>query len=252
MIVNKCKKYNPLAESEHMDLWKKADNHRGVNWWGWYVFPIGRNRDSDILENSNFEAALEKLTALPEVLVEPPDRYLGRGVPKDEKVDSVICVNNNHWAVGWIEWIAIHPRNRAAVRLADELIDRYNSYPVLDECHYEDMLDQDRGEFIEKCLIPAIENELRLVVNKEDEYEECPDELWYQAEKCLSFMEKGGIPHVYNYECSMAERAEERASTEGFWMDEEAYAKEQIRWIVSQFTEDSKLEGGHGQMSLFD
>jgi hypothetical protein len=47
--------------------------------------------------------------------------------------DTVIVVRESHWAVGWVEWIAINEADADALAKADEQCGRLECYPVLDE-----------------------------------------------------------------------------------------------------------------------
>jgi len=103
--------------------YEKPSNYIGKTWEGWVCF-LGRTRDSELLTNHNFETALERLLALPQHIVEGEL--------------SVMAVKESHWACGWVEYIIIHPSNRAAVKLADELAKKLDDYPILDESGYSD------------------------------------------------------------------------------------------------------------------
>ena len=70
-----------------LELWEKAPNYMGEHYDDYYVGP-GRSRDSDALEESNFEAALEMLGG--------------------ESEPEVIVARSSHWAVGWVEQILVH------------------------------------------------------------------------------------------------------------------------------------------------
>jgi len=50
-----------------------------------------------------------------------------------------MIVRESHWAVGWVEWIAIHESDTAALAEADEILCTLADYPVLDDMHYSDM-----------------------------------------------------------------------------------------------------------------
>lgn len=102
--------------------WVRPSNYIGATWEGWLVF-LGRNRDSDLLTNHNFETALAALEACEAT----------QHSQETEDAGTVLKVSENHWAVGWVEWIAIHPSNEAAVKLAEDLATRLDSYPILDE-----------------------------------------------------------------------------------------------------------------------
>lgn len=41
--------------------------------------------------------------------------------------------------VGWVEWVAIHESNTAALELAEELMAKLEDYPALDEEHWSMM-----------------------------------------------------------------------------------------------------------------
>lgn len=104
--------------------WIRPNCYVGQTWEGWLVF-LGRTRDSDLLTSHNFETALERLE---EVNADHPT----------EDTRTVFAVSESHWAVGWVEWIAIHPSNTRAVALANELADDLDGYPILDEDRYSD------------------------------------------------------------------------------------------------------------------
>ena len=108
--------------------WVHPSSYFGATWDGWLVF-LCRNRDSDLLTNHNFETALAALWALNTDLPEGAHKY----------ADSSVCaVRESHWAVGWVEWIAIHPSNVAAVAMANEIADKLDAYPVLDEDRFSE------------------------------------------------------------------------------------------------------------------
>lgn len=91
--------------------WTHPDNYAGATWEGFYSSGFGRSRDSDCLEETNFQVAWERLSAISE---------------------NVQMVHESHWAVGWVEWIAIPADDAPALKLADSLRARYESYPCLD------------------------------------------------------------------------------------------------------------------------
>lgn len=51
----------------------------------------------------------------------------------DETPESRLVIRENHWAVGWVEWIAIHESDTGALKVADELATGLEDYPVIDE-----------------------------------------------------------------------------------------------------------------------
>jgi hypothetical protein len=82
----------------NLKKWTLPPSYVGAVWPEYYVF-LGRTRDSDCLTESNFACGLEGIGG---------------------ETDTVIVVSENHWACGWVEWIAIHESDEAALRLADQ------------------------------------------------------------------------------------------------------------------------------------
>lgn len=115
--------------------WERPDNWAGKPWYGWFV-GLGQTRDSDTLTRSNFEVFLKALRELPEVLVDDSENAEQSYRTEREdwsEVDTVYVVQESHWAHGWIDWIAIHPKNDAAIKLADEMLCALSDYPALDD-----------------------------------------------------------------------------------------------------------------------
>ena len=106
--------------------WTHPDNYMGPRWEGWFIH-LSQHRDSEILVESNFNVAVAAFEKLPEV------KLVGDDVMPDGDTRSFIVVRDAHWAVGWNEWIAIHPSNKAAMALAEAQCARLNNYPILDE-----------------------------------------------------------------------------------------------------------------------
>lgn len=98
-------------------MWVRPDNYVGKNWNGWAVI-VGRHRDSDLLSNHNYESIMEVLhcSAI------------------DDDAWQVISVN--HWAVGWIESIAVKVDNEYAACMAAQIFQQLQSYPIWDEDGY--------------------------------------------------------------------------------------------------------------------
>ena len=94
--------------------WVLPDSYGGAQWPEYFVF-LGQSRDSDAIERSNFERGLTALGG---------------------ESDTILVVRERHWAVGWVEWIAIHESNMAALIEADDMLCALSDYPVLDEEHY--------------------------------------------------------------------------------------------------------------------
>lgn len=84
----------------------------------WLVLDIGRNRESDCLQESNWHVALKKLG--------------GENYDDVDDTGDVRIVRFGHWACGWIEHIFVRP-NTLAHKIAKKLESEIEDYPVLDE-----------------------------------------------------------------------------------------------------------------------
>ena len=118
----------------------------------------GRNRDSDTLENSNFETILASLGG---------------------ESESVWIESFNHWACGWIELILISPDFPGKVKEAEAVLERLSDYPVFDEEHFSQKEFEEMVEgyhsFYRKRIIEAIEeaeqeNETCFLINTDGEF----------------------------------------------------------------------------------
>jgi hypothetical protein len=138
--------------------WTLPSNYMGASWPAYYSAGIGESRDSDTIERSNFRTAWAALDALNtdcpvcEGSGDAPEPWgrLSDGSPIGWKGcdtchgsgRTVVRVEENHWAVGWVAWIAIHESNDAALKVADEFNERLGNYPILDGNDL-DMLERD-------------------------------------------------------------------------------------------------------------
>lgn len=103
---------------EYLKRWTLPCDYFGAEWPEHFVF-FSQNRDSDSLTRSNFRCAL---------------KALGGEKTAEDGTPLVSIVRESHWAVGWVEWIAIHESNEEALRIADELERKViDIYPVVDE-----------------------------------------------------------------------------------------------------------------------
>lgn len=113
--------YTPL----HLKRWTLPQSYFGAHWDGYYS-AIGHHRDSDTVTESNWQVTC---AAIPETGEYDPD----------DPTSGVIIVRENHWAVGWVEWLAIHETCEAALRQADKFAQEIDDYPILDESHFSDL-----------------------------------------------------------------------------------------------------------------
>jgi hypothetical protein len=125
-------------EPEHLTKWTMPDNYGGASWPNHYSAGVGQSRDSDALERSNFECML---------------RALGG------ESDIVTVVHEGHWAVGWVQWIAIEAdgteESDKALKLAEELVCALSEYPVLDEEHFSELEQADADQTWRTCYNEA-------------------------------------------------------------------------------------------------
>jgi len=118
----------------HAQQRKVAERVSAATGWGlpdgWAIGPVGRHRDSDVLQESNFSVACQDLHR---------DAGPERG-PYDDDDDATgtwEVVRFGHWAVGWVEEIAYRidgPAATAACRIAGQL----EVSAVLDEMDYSE------------------------------------------------------------------------------------------------------------------
>lgn len=75
----------------------------------WLVAPVSRNRDSGVLDQSNFAVAVERLGG---------------------ESETVEVHRFGHWACGWYEIILVHPSKADLLRRIEDALEEH---PVLDE-----------------------------------------------------------------------------------------------------------------------
>ncbi len=89
-----------IYDPEHLQRWTLPPNYFGAEWPDYFSSGVGQSRDSDALERSNFTSMLTALGG---------------------ESETVIVVRETHWAVGWVEWIAIHQDDEKALKIADDI-----------------------------------------------------------------------------------------------------------------------------------
>lgn len=111
-------------------------NYFGEVWPDYFVF-LSRHRDSSELAESNFRSAMKRLESLPE--------FDG---------ESRLEVRESHWAVGWVEWIAIHADDTEALKAADEMAASLEDYPVLDDEDFSSLEQENAEQVWRDCYSP--------------------------------------------------------------------------------------------------
>lgn len=106
-----------MHQPQHLKRWSLPDSYMGEHWPEYFVF-LSQHRDSDSLTRSNFICGLEALGG---------------------ESDTVQVIREGHWAVGWVEWIAIHQDDTAALKIADSIAEKLEDYPVVNEDHLSEL-----------------------------------------------------------------------------------------------------------------
>lgn len=129
----------PTYSPVHLNRWTRPGSYFGAEWPEYFVF-LARNRDSDTLTESNFQCGLEAIGG-----------EVGAIETSEGEVYPVTVVRESHWACGWVEWIAIHESNAAALRIADQIADKLESYPVVNEDHWSELEQTEADKVWKDC-----------------------------------------------------------------------------------------------------
>lgn len=126
-----------LYTPSYLKLWQLPESYFGAQWPDHYVF-LGRNRNSDALTRSNFRSGLEAIG--------------GEKTDDESEIPLVQIVRESHWAVGWVEWIAIHKTATDALKAADEIAKKLDDYPVVDEEDFSREEQEEADETWKNCF----------------------------------------------------------------------------------------------------
>jgi len=96
----------------------------------WLVLGVSQNRDSDCLDQSNFDCALKELGG---------------------ESDYVEVHRFRHWGPGWIEIILIKPTAKKTIAKAEDIERALADYPILDDEDYSRREYDEAIEIIEDC-----------------------------------------------------------------------------------------------------
>lgn len=102
---------------QNLPRWVHPESYAGAHWPEYFVF-LSQHRESDSVTRSNFMRGLELIGG---------------------ESGTVLVIRERHWAVGWVEWIAIHESDSAALREADAIAAALEGYPVVDEDHWSQL-----------------------------------------------------------------------------------------------------------------
>jgi hypothetical protein len=118
-------------EPHTLERWTLPDSYGGEHWPEYFVF-LGQHRDSDALARSNFICGLKAIGG---------------------ESETVHIVRERHWAVGWVEWIAIHQDDAAALELADSVAAALTDYPVVSDDHWSELEYTESADYWERMGI---------------------------------------------------------------------------------------------------
>ena len=114
-----------------MDNSKGLDGHSnysgGMDRPDWIVV-VGQNRDSDNMQESNFAAALEMLG----------------GESKNVSIERF-----GHWGCGWFELLLVNPKSIKSVKIAMQIKQSLNDYPILDQNDYYERENEYQSNYAE-------------------------------------------------------------------------------------------------------
>lgn len=130
-MVNQVDISDALFTPEHIKRWALPDSYAGPVWPDYYV-ACGQHRDSDSLTRSNFTCILKALGG---------------------ESETVIVIRERHWAVGWVEWIGIHEGDSKALQIADDITERLDDYPVVNEDHWSNLEYEEACDFWESLNV---------------------------------------------------------------------------------------------------
>lgn len=104
------------------------DNYSGGSLGDLVVVAVGRNRDSDLMSESNFSTALDMLG----------------GVSKNVSIERF-----GHWGCGWFELILVNPKHKKSLEIAYRIKESLDHYPLLDEDDFYSREAEEREEYAE-------------------------------------------------------------------------------------------------------
>lgn len=139
----------------------------------WLVL-LGKNRDSSLLKQSNFDVALEMLGG--------------------ESDDVEVC-RFGHWACGWIEIIIVNPKSKLA-NTAEMIEQAIEDYPVLDEEDWSNREYEAHADWVEQVFC-SIESHYDVTINREGvDYGDMEHELGWETHEGAGTPDE---PEIYQY-----------------------------------------------------
>lgn len=109
-----------MFEKTDIPIWEHPPYYSGHSPDGDYVI-YSRHRDSNLLENSNYECILRELQQA------------------DKNKKYVYDFRANHWGFGWVEYIIVRKAAPDHItNLVCEILGALSDYPILDESDYSE------------------------------------------------------------------------------------------------------------------
>ena len=147
--------------SDLMEKWSRSENYIGESYNDYYVL-LSRNRDSGLVEKSNFQSALKALNG---------------------ESDTVKVVRSSHWLCGWIEMILIHESDKESIDKGNEIEKALDNYPILDEDSFSEMLTEKEIEMYDQIKYDA-DHGLYAYWDLPKDYTD--EDIWERVERFIS------------------------------------------------------------------
>ena len=136
--------------SEKLPRWEHPSSYAGHSPDGDYMI-CGQSRDSDALERSNYERIFQDLVKKARELGQP------EGLETDYHDDPKQYVYDwraHHWAVGWVEQVILKASApEELIKMAEEIRDALDGYPVYDESHFSELEWTECEEYWNRCSV---------------------------------------------------------------------------------------------------
>ncbi len=139
MVMETKLQTTDLYTPERLKRWTRPSCYAGAEWLDHYSSGIGQSRDSTAWERANFDAMIAALKTITESADWAHDFAPWQ------------VVRESHWAVGWVEWIAIHETALEHLKLADSIMERFEDYPVIDEELYSQYENDEANDVWRDC-----------------------------------------------------------------------------------------------------
>lgn len=149
----------------HLKKWEMEFDYGGDDMSEYYIV-LAHTRDSDTLEESNWESFLR----------DHPENY------DEDTKKGILVANFGHWACGWFELILVHESDYEFLEEMDEIRKSLDDYPVYDEDNYSMMESESQYESVRD----EIEYYIRNNVEEEIEQKQIDQMVYWYVQECNS------------------------------------------------------------------